>query len=222
MVRYAARHGVRVLGVTLSRQQALWAQKAIATRHEARGVDEDEQRDAEALAGRDEAGALLGGGDVDHPRRGSAVGSPTTPTGVVVVGDEVADAVAVVHGRPAERLGGDVLADGLLHHPRSGGEHRRRAGHDDEVRQRRRVAPAAGRGPGDDGDLRHDPVQGDVLEEDPAEAAERGGALLQPRAGRLEERDERRAAVRANCIARTTTSASAVPTEPPLTEADIA
>ena len=30
MVRYAARRGVRVLGVTLSRQQALWAQKAIA------------------------------------------------------------------------------------------------------------------------------------------------------------------------------------------------
>ena len=30
MVRYAARHGVQVLGVTLSRQQALWAQKAIA------------------------------------------------------------------------------------------------------------------------------------------------------------------------------------------------
>ncbi len=30
MVRYAARHGVQVLGVTLSRQQALWANKAIA------------------------------------------------------------------------------------------------------------------------------------------------------------------------------------------------
>jgi cyclopropane-fatty-acyl-phospholipid synthase len=30
MVRYAARQGVQVLGVTLSRQQALWAQKAIA------------------------------------------------------------------------------------------------------------------------------------------------------------------------------------------------
>jgi cyclopropane-fatty-acyl-phospholipid synthase len=30
MVRYAARRGVEVLGVTLSRQQALWAQKAIA------------------------------------------------------------------------------------------------------------------------------------------------------------------------------------------------
>ncbi len=30
MVRYAARRGVHVLGVTLSRQQALWAQKAIA------------------------------------------------------------------------------------------------------------------------------------------------------------------------------------------------
>ena len=30
MVRYAARHGIRVLGVTLSRQQAVWAQKAIA------------------------------------------------------------------------------------------------------------------------------------------------------------------------------------------------
>jgi cyclopropane-fatty-acyl-phospholipid synthase len=30
MVRYAARRGVRVLGVTLSKQQALWAQKAIA------------------------------------------------------------------------------------------------------------------------------------------------------------------------------------------------
>ncbi len=30
MVRYAARHGVQVLGVTLSRQQALWANQAIA------------------------------------------------------------------------------------------------------------------------------------------------------------------------------------------------
>ncbi|HET9020794.1 MAG TPA: class I SAM-dependent methyltransferase [Ornithinibacter sp.] len=30
MVRYAARHGIRAVGVTLSRQQALWAQKAIA------------------------------------------------------------------------------------------------------------------------------------------------------------------------------------------------
>ncbi|MGV0835732.1 class I SAM-dependent methyltransferase [Mycolicibacterium thermoresistibile] len=30
MVRYAARHGVKAIGVTLSRQQALWGQKAIA------------------------------------------------------------------------------------------------------------------------------------------------------------------------------------------------
>ena len=30
MVRYAARHGVRATGVTLSREQALWGQKAIA------------------------------------------------------------------------------------------------------------------------------------------------------------------------------------------------
>jgi len=30
MVRYAARHGVRAIGVTLSREQAAWAQKAIA------------------------------------------------------------------------------------------------------------------------------------------------------------------------------------------------
>ena len=30
MVRYAARHGVNVIGVTLSREQAVWAQKAIA------------------------------------------------------------------------------------------------------------------------------------------------------------------------------------------------
>lgn len=30
MVRYAARHGVRAIGVTLSREQALWGQKAIA------------------------------------------------------------------------------------------------------------------------------------------------------------------------------------------------
>lgn len=30
MVRYAARHGVKVVGVTLSREQALWAQEAIA------------------------------------------------------------------------------------------------------------------------------------------------------------------------------------------------
>ena len=30
MVRYAARHGVKAIGVTLSKEQALWAQKAIA------------------------------------------------------------------------------------------------------------------------------------------------------------------------------------------------
>ena len=30
MVRYAARHGVKAIGVTLSREQAAWAQKAIA------------------------------------------------------------------------------------------------------------------------------------------------------------------------------------------------
>lgn len=30
MVRYAARHGVRAIGVTLSREQAMWGQKAIA------------------------------------------------------------------------------------------------------------------------------------------------------------------------------------------------
>jgi cyclopropane-fatty-acyl-phospholipid synthase len=30
MVRYAARHGVKAIGVTLSREQAVWAQKAIA------------------------------------------------------------------------------------------------------------------------------------------------------------------------------------------------
>ena len=32
MVRYAARHGVKAMGVTLSREQAAWAQKAIADR----------------------------------------------------------------------------------------------------------------------------------------------------------------------------------------------
>ena len=30
MVRYAARHGVKAIGVTLSKEQAAWAQKAIA------------------------------------------------------------------------------------------------------------------------------------------------------------------------------------------------
>ena len=158
-----------------------------------------QQRDPEALAGVDEAGALLGGGDVDdaaevarlvcddadrpaaeageardhvaRPARrdleqvaavdhvahdvahvidltrerrdvaaridpaagqaprghGAAAGVAEVAEqvahdldgGVVVVGDEVADAVAVVHGGPAEGLGGDLLADGLLDHLRA-------------------------------------------------------------------------------------------------------
>src|SRR5262249_26889279 len=53
-----------------------------------------------------------------------------------------------------------------------------------------RVAAAAGRHATDDGDLRHDARQQDVLAEDAAVAAERGGALLQARAAGLDEADD--------------------------------
>ena len=72
----------------------------------------------------------------------------------VVVDHEVADAVAPVHARPTELAGADVLARDLADDRRAGEEHARGVGHDDEVRQRGRVAAAAGRGAGDHGDLR--------------------------------------------------------------------
>jgi len=85
----------------------------------------------------------------------------------VALGDELADAVALVHLRAAERGRVDVLAHDLLHDPRTGEEHRRALGHHHEVRQRGRVGAAAGRGPADHGDLRHLARQRDVQVEDP-------------------------------------------------------
>ena len=76
--------------------------------------------------------------------------------------DEVADAVALVHARAAERGRVDVLAEHLARRRRAGQEHRRVLGHDHEVGQRRRVGAAAGRGAADDRDLRHDAGQRDV------------------------------------------------------------
>ena len=50
----------------------------------------------------------------------------------------------------------DLLAEGLAHDARTGQEHRRVVGHQDQVGERGRVRAAAGRGAGDDRDLRHD------------------------------------------------------------------
>ena len=66
----------------------------------------------------------------------------------------MADAVAVVDARAAERGRVDLLAERLADDPRAGQEHRRVLGHHDQIGQRRRVRAAAGRGAGHDRDLR--------------------------------------------------------------------
>ena len=100
----------------------------------------------------------------------------------------MADAVAVVHARAAERRRVDLLAERVAHDARPGQEHRRVLGHQDQVGERGRVRAAAGRRARHDRDLRHDAGQRDGLAEDPSVAGERRRALLHPGAARLDER----------------------------------
>jgi len=73
----------------------------------------------------------------------------------------------------------------------AGDEHAGGLRHQHEIGERRRIGAAAGRGAGDDGDLRHVPGHRDVLVEDPAVPVERGSPLLHPRAAGLDEADDR-------------------------------
>ena len=63
----------------------------------------------------------------------------------LVVLDEMADAVALVDARTAERGRVDLLAERVAHDARAGEEHRGVLGHQDEVGERRRVRAAARR-----------------------------------------------------------------------------
>jgi hypothetical protein len=110
---------------------------------------------------------------------------------------EVAHAVARVNPRTSESLRGDVLAQGLVDHSRPRQEHVRALDHDHEVGERRRVAATAGRGAGDDRNLRHLPRKRHVLIEDATVGAKCVRSLLQACAGRLDERDHRHAEVTA-------------------------
>ena len=102
----------------------------------------------------------------------------------------MADAVAVVDARPAQRPGVDLLAERLAHDARAGEEHRRVLGHQDQVGEGRRIGAASGRGAGDHRDLGDDPGQPDGVAEDAAVACERRGAFLHAGAARLHERDD--------------------------------
>ena len=103
----------------------------------------------------------------------------------------MADAVVLVHARAAERHRVDLLAERVPDDAGPGEEHRGVLGHDDQVGQRRRIGPAAGRCAGHDRDLRDHAGQPDRVAEDPAIPGERGLALLHPGPARLDERDDR-------------------------------
>jgi hypothetical protein len=77
----------------------------------------------------------------------------------IIVGDEVDIAAdAAVHRGTADLVHGDVAPGHRLDHLRPGDEELGvLPGHDDPVHQRRRISRAAGAGPGDHRDLRHDP-----------------------------------------------------------------
>ena len=114
---------------------------------------------------------------------------------VFVRADEVRDAaLRGVDVRPAELLGRHRLARDLLHDLGPGQEHVARAPrHADEVGDRRAVDRAARAGTENEADLRHDAGVQDVLEEDVGVAGKRVDALLDPRAARVVEADDRRA-----------------------------
>ncbi len=99
-----------------------------------------------------------------------------------------------VRGRAAELLLRHLLAGDRLHDVGPGDEHvRRPLGHQHEVRDRRRVDGAAGARPEDQRDLRHHARRLDVPPEDLCVAGERDDALLDPRAARVVDPDDRAA-----------------------------
>ena len=97
----------------------------------------------------------------------------------------------MAHGA-AELLEGDLLAGDGLHDVGSRDEHvARLVHHEDEVRHRRRVHGAAGARTEDDADLRDDAGREDIAVEDAAVAVKRHDALLDARATRVVETDDR-------------------------------
>ena len=114
-------------------------------------------------------------------------------TGPLVARDERGNARSRRMGdRPAELLGGDVLAGDGAHDVGAGDEHVARAvDHEDEVGERRGVDGASRRRPEDHGDLGDDPGHARVAEEDPPEAVQGRDALLDAGAPAVGEADER-------------------------------
>ena len=98
-----------------------------------------------------------------------------------------------VDRRAAERVRVDDLVRHGPHDVGPGHEHVARAlDHHGEVGDRRRVDRSAGARPEDHRDLRHDAGRQDVAQEDLGVAAQRRDALLDPRAARVVEPDDRR------------------------------
>jgi hypothetical protein len=86
-----------------------------------------------------------------------------------------------------------LLVSHRLHHIRAGDEHVRRiAHHEDEVSHRGRVDGAAGAGPHDHRELRNDARGEDRVLENISVAGERGNTLLDARAPRVVDADDRR------------------------------
>ena len=93
----------------------------------------------------------------------------------------------------AKFFGCDDLIRDSFDNVRSRHEHVARiAHHEDEIGHRRRVDVAAGARPHDDGYLRNDAARHHVALEHFAIAAKRCNALLDPRASRIEQTDDRR------------------------------
>ncbi len=117
---------------------------------------------------------------------------------VLVVGRQVGDArLGVVRHRAAQLLERDLLAGDRLDDVGPGDEHvRGLLHHEDEVGDRRRVDRAARAGAHDQADLRDHARAHHVAHEDVAVGAERDDALLDPRAARVVDADDRAADLR--------------------------
>ena len=112
--------------------------------------------------------------------------------GPVVGSHQIAHPVPGVDSGAAELVHRHVLAHHLLDHAGAGQEEPGLLGHHHEVGQGGRVGAAARGGPGDHADLGDAAGEGDVLAEDRAVAAECPGALVDARAARGDEADDRR------------------------------
>ena len=138
-----------------------------------------------------QAGSTTGSGSAGRRRAGTtaARGLASAATTLVVL-DQVADAVALVHARTAEPTAASISSPSASRTtPGPGEEHRGVLGHQDQVGQRRRVGAAAGRCARHDRDLRNDAGQPDRVAEDPAVAGER--RLCPPASGRRRTRRTR-------------------------------